>query len=185
MTPFIGMIQIFGFDWAPRGWARCDGALLQISSNTALFSLLGTIYGGDGRTTFKLPDLRGRAAVHSGSGPGLTHRSIGQQGGVEETVLNQNNLPSHSHTAVVGGDVKLPISDSDANTDSIADGYLTNQSNDFYHDTASAGEFAGALANDITVTLSNTGASTPFNNMQPYLVINYCIALEGVYPSRS
>jgi microcystin-dependent protein len=185
MTPFIAQIQIFGFDWAPRGWARCDGTLLAINSYQALFSLIGTIYGGDGRTTFALPDLRGRVPVHSGSGPGLTDRRIGAKSGAETTTLTTNNLPSHTHTAVVGGDVKLPISDSDANTDSIADGYLTNQSNDFYHDTPSAGEFAGALVNQITVTLTNTGNNVAFNNMQPYLVVNYCIALEGIFPSRN
>jgi microcystin-dependent protein len=185
MTPFIGMIQIFGFEWPPRGWARCDGAILAINNYTALFSLIGTIYGGDGRTTFKLPDLRGRVPVHSGSGPGLTTRSIGQQGGAETTTLNQNNLPSHSHTAVVGGDVKMPVSEGDPNTDAIAGAFLTNQSTDFYHDTASTGEFAGALVNQITVTLQNTGNNTAFNNMQPYLVMNYCIALEGIFPSRN
>jgi microcystin-dependent protein len=185
MEPFLGQITMFGFDWAPRGWARCDGQLLPINSNQSLFSLLGTIYGGDGRTTFALPGLRGRVGVHSGQGAGLTNRTIGQKTGGQTTILNTNNMPAHTHNAVVGGDVKLPISDSDANTDSIADGYLTNQSNDFYHDTPSAGEFAGALANSITVSVTNAGAGQDFNNMQPYLVINYCIALTGIYPSRN
>ncbi len=95
--PFIGQIQTFGFNFAPRGWARCDGQLLPISSNSALFSLLGTTYGGDGRTTFGLPDLRGRAALHQGQGPGLSNRNLGQRAGAENTTLTVNQMPSHNH----------------------------------------------------------------------------------------
>jgi microcystin-dependent protein len=185
MDPFIGQISMFGFDWAPRGWARCDGQLLPIAQYQSLFALIGTIYGGDGRTTFALPGLRGRVGVHSGQGAGLNSRPIGQKTGHQTTILNTNNMPAHSHTAVVGGDVKMPVSDGDPNTDAIAGAYLTNQSTDFYHDTASTGEFAGALSNQITVTVANTGSATDFNNMQPFQVINYCIALVGVFPSRN
>lgn len=99
MEPFIGQIQTFGFSFALRGWALCDGQLLPISSNTALFSLLGTTYGGDGRTTFALPDLRGRAAIHQGAGPGLSPRVIGSKGGAETVALSQNEIPNHTHIA--------------------------------------------------------------------------------------
>ena len=104
MEPFIGQIQAFGFNFALRGWAKCDGQLLPISSNSALFSLLGTIYGGDGRTNFALPDLRGRMAIHEGSGPGLTKRALGSKGGVESVALSVNQMPAHSHRVIAEGD---------------------------------------------------------------------------------
>ncbi|MCB0706365.1 MAG: phage tail protein [Saprospiraceae bacterium] len=185
MTPFVGQIQIFGFNWAPRGWALCDGQLLAISSNTALFSLIGTIYGGDGVTTFALPDLRGRAPIHEGNGPGLSSRKIGEKGGSETTTLTVNNMPSHNHIATVGGSVQMPVSASSGNTDSPSGAYLTSTSDDFYNDSAAAGEFAGALQNSLTVNVLNTGGGIPFNNMQPYLVVNYSIALQGIFPSRN
>ncbi|MBR9921332.1 MAG: phage tail protein [Bacteroidetes bacterium] len=185
MEPFIGQIQIFGFNWAPRGWALCDGQLLPIAQNTALFSLIGTTYGGDGRTTFALPDLRGRAALHHGHGPGLSTRPIGQKGGTETTTLNMTNLPSHTHTAVVGGSVQLPVSGNEPDTDSPSGAFLSAQSDDFYNGAASAGEFAGALSTNLTVTNGNTGGNIPFNNMEPFLVVNYSIALVGIFPSRN
>ncbi|MBR9921331.1 MAG: phage tail protein [Bacteroidetes bacterium] len=184
-TPILGMICMFGFDFAPRNWAKCDGQLMSISANQALFSLLGTIYGGDGRTTFGLPDLRGRAALHEGSGPGLSPRTIGARGGAETTTLTVPNMPAHTHTAVVGGSVQLPVSGNEPDTDSPSGAFLSAQSDDFYNGAASAGEFAGALSSNLTVTNTNTGGNLAFNNMQPFLVINYCIATQGLYPSRT
>ncbi|MCB0706366.1 MAG: phage tail protein [Saprospiraceae bacterium] len=183
--PFVGMISTFGFDFAPRYWMKCDGQLLPITQYQTLFSLIGTIYGGDGRTTFALPDLRGRVALHEGHGPGLSDRVIGQKGGSENTMLITNNLPPHNHGATVGGSVQMPVSASSGNTDSPSGAYLTSTSTDFYADTVAAGEFSGALTSNLSVTLGMTGGSMPVNNMQPYLTINYCICVNGIYPSRS
>jgi microcystin-dependent protein len=168
--PFIAEIKIFAGNFAPRGWAFCDGQLVQISQNTALFSLIGTIYGGDGRTTCGLPNLQGRAPMHPGRGPGLTPRSIGQRGGVEQVTLTQNQLGSHTHP--------LRALDDDPNSDSLASGVA-----------ASAGDpaFAGP-ANLVTMasgSLASTGGGQPHANVQPFLVLNFIIALVGVYPSRS
>jgi microcystin-dependent protein len=177
MEPFIGQIQTFGFNFPPRGWALCNGQLLAISAYQALFSLLGTIYGGDGRTTFGLPDLRGRAALHFGTGPGLTNRPIGQKGGTQTNTLTKNQLPSHTHTATThcqsgGGDANVAANNiwsKDALTGSAT--YQTAAPN--------ATMRAGAVTND------NTGGGQSVNNMQPYQVINFSIALVGIYPSRN
>ncbi|MCW5517436.1 phage tail protein [Muriicola sp. Z0-33] len=166
MEPFIGQIQAFGFNFAPRGWALCDGSLLAISSNEALFSLLGTIYGGDGRTTFGLPDLRGRAPMHFGTGPGFSTRTIGQRGGSETNVIGVNNMPSHNHAIAA-----MAEGDSDDPTGNVVAGDGTN---------------AFGTTSDISAApTANTGGGQAVNNMQPYLVVNYCIALTGVYPSRN
>ncbi len=178
MNPFIGQIIMFGGNFAPRGWALCDGQLLSIAQNTALFSILGTTYGGDGRTTFGLPDLRGRVAMHAGNGPGLTPRRLGQKGGTETNTLNVTQLPSHNHLAT--GTVNLGTV---ANTASGSGAFLpiTTGAN-FYSDT---GGNADMNANALTVTTSNTGNSSPVNNIQPYQCVNFIIALVGVFPSRS
>ena len=190
MEPFIGQIAMFGGNFAPLGWAFCDGQLLPINKNQALFSLLGTTYGGDGRTTFGLPELRGRFAMHAGNGPGLTPRPLGQKSGTQTNTLNQNQLPAHTHTAVIGGDIKIPVSAVKVNeggspSDSPNGAYLTAQDDDFYQGSPSANEFLGAPVNQITVTNMNTGASQPVNNLQPYQCVNYIIALTGIFPSRS
>lgn len=171
--PFIGEIRVFGFNFAPRGWALCDGQLLPIAQNTALFSLLGTIYGGDGRTTFALPDLRGRAALHQGNGPGLSPRAIGQRSGSETNTLSVNQLPSHTHQVRAFG------GPGNANT---APGNVW--SNDAGNQSATYNSGA-ANANMGSSALANTGGNQAVNNMQPFLVVNYCIALTGIFPSRS
>jgi microcystin-dependent protein len=170
--PFIGQIQPFGFNFAPRGWAMCDGQLLPISSHSALFSLLGTFYGGDGRTTFALPDLRGRACLHLGSGPGLSPRTIGQKFGNESTTLGLSNLPSHTHA--------LMAKDRKGNQQSPSGHVLAiDNGGDFIY-TSEAPDVSMAGA-----SVGSTGNSQAFNNMQPALVVNWCIALVGVYPSRN
>ncbi len=162
--PFIAEIRIFAGNFAPRGWAFCDGQLLPISNNTALFSLIGTTYGGDGRSTTALPNLQGRAPMHPGRGPGLTERKLGQRIGAEATSLSEAQIPSHTH-----------------NVDAHTDGDETSPVNHYLEDcwyTATANADSGSV-------ISNTGSGQSHNNMQPYLAINFIIALQGLYPSRS
>ena len=185
--PFIGQIQTYGFNFAPRGWAKCDGQLLPISQNTALFSLLGTIYGGDGRTTFALPDLRGRAPMHQGNGPGVSTRKIGQRPGTEYVTLNVAQMPAHDHTgeATLSGNVKCNSGAGNADSpvgNSLAQIARTNQ----YSTTGPNADMAeGTLDAAGNLTTGNAGGSQSHSNMQPSLVINYCIALVGLFPSRS
>lgn len=179
MEPFIGQIQVFPYNFAPRGWAFCHGQLLPISENTALFSLIGTIYGGDGRTTFALPDLRGRVAIGEGTGPGLTNRRLGERGGSEMTTLTVANMPNHTHNFVSPG-VSIPVSEEDADQDEANGKYLANGT--FYHNS-SGGAYGGGPV-PVTGTNTNTGGQQPFHNMEPYLGLHYCIALVGIFPSR-
>jgi microcystin-dependent protein len=166
MDPFIAQIMLFGGNFAPRGWAFCDGQLLQISSNQALFSIVGTTYGGDGRVTFALPDLRGRVPVHPGSGPGLPPLRGGQQGGTPTNTLNVSQLPSHSH-GIAGS--------TGAQTTNRPTGASSSAGNSYSTETPDTS----------MAPTSATGNGTPVNNMQPYLGIHYIIALVGTFPSRS
>ena len=166
--PFIGEIRPFGFNFAPRGWAKCEGQLLPIAENTALFSLFGTTYGGDGRSTFGLPDLRGRDAMSMGNGPGLTDRRIGEKFGTETVTLTANEVPAHNHSmhaASEGADQSKP------GGNEIAGGT-------FYHAPATDAIMSPS-------SIGNTGGGQGHNNMQPSLIVNYCVALTGTYPSRS
>lgn len=172
--PFVGEIRAFGFNFAPRGWAQCNGQLLAISANSALFSLLGTIYGGDGRTTFGLPDLRGRFATNYGQGPGLSSRSIGQQGGTEQNYLTIDQMPSHSHA------VSVHVADDDATTNEVDGTVLANSAGNTYSTAAPDGTLSPNAA-----TSAPMGNNQATNNMPPFLAVNYCIALVGIYPSRS
>ena len=185
--PFIGQIQIFAGNFAPRGWAFCEGQLLPISQNTALFSILGTIYGGDGRTTFALPDLRGRVPISPGTGPGLPNYRLGTRAGTETNVMNTLHLPSHTHTATgttkasnAVGTTNNPEGKVLATGKAVVDRSTSYNAN-IYGDAANV----NMAANGVTVTVNNTGASAAINNMQPYLVTNYIIALIGTFPSRS
>jgi microcystin-dependent protein len=173
--PFLGQIQMFGFTFNPRGWANCDGQLLQIAQNQALFSLYGTTYGGDGRTTFGLPDLRGRAPIHVGQGTGLPAYTQGQKSGSPTVTLNDTEIPSHTHTFAVP-----------CNTD---DGSSDEPQNQFPA-KAAGGEtiYAAAATPNAVMGAGTTGANgggRDHNNMQPYLVIRFCCALQGLYPSRN
>ncbi|MCG8465922.1 MAG: tail fiber protein [Xanthomonadales bacterium] len=166
--PFIAEIRIFAGNFAPRGWAFCNGQLLPISQNTALFSLIGTTYGGDGRSTTALPNLEGRAPMHPGRGPGLTSRRLGQRGGTEMVSLSEAQMPNHTHslmTSIEDGDRRSPGNSS------------------FGRGTALYGPPNNLGAMDSN-TLVNSGGSQPHNNMQPFLAINFIIALTGLYPSR-
>jgi microcystin-dependent protein len=171
--PFIGQIIMFGGNFAPRGWAKCEGQLLPISRYSALFSILGTTYGGDGRTTFGLPDLRGRVAIGDGNSPGLSDYRLGSKGGSENVTLTTNQIPSHNHSYT--NDV-VKISPMPA-TSSQPTGYLgaTNNLNIF------ANPSGGNASNNT----NNTGGQQSFDIRQPYQTVNYIIALQGTFPSRS
>ena len=169
--PFIAEIRIFAGNFAPRGWAFCDGQLLPISQNTALFSLIGTTYGGDGRTTTALPDLMGRAPMHPGRGPGLTDRRLGQSGGDSTVTLSEAQLPSHSHSwraAEAPAALQAPSSNRSMTRSSI-----------------NAWTTATNLVPLAEQALPSAGGSQAHNNLQPFLVMNFIIALVGLYPSRS
>jgi microcystin-dependent protein len=167
--PFIGEIRNFGFTFAPVGWAQCQGQLMSISQNTALFSLLGTTYGGDGRSTFGLPDLRGRTAISVGQGPGLSQRTQGQTGGEEQVTLTSQQVAPHTHP-VAGSSQATAKSPANA-----VPGY-----------TAAASSYGTSA--DLQMSSGMVGPNAggqPHDNMPPYLVTNWCIALQGIYPSRS
>ena len=180
---------MWGGNFAPRQFAYCDGQLLPISSNTALFSLLGTIYGGDGRTTFALPDLRGRVPMHQGNGPGLSTRPLGQKGGQETIVLNLLEIPSHNHqtTGTVSGTVVAENDTADA--PGPRGKYFANSSpNNTYKqsNTNPQNMATGSVSVDLSGgSTTLTGGSQPHYNMQPYLVVSFIIALQGIFPSRN
>ena len=169
--PFVGEIRMFAGNFAPRGWAFCDGQLLAVSQNDALFSLFGTIYGGDGRTTFGLPDMRGRIPIHAGSGPGLSPRSLGSKAGEENVTLITNQLPSHTHTMQASLDPGSETNPSGNLTasDLAVDAYFSNP-------PSTAG-----LASD---AITSVGGSRPHTNLQPFICVNFIVALVGIYPSR-
>lgn len=171
--PFLGQIITVGFNFAPRGFAFCDGTSMSIANNDALYSLLGTTYGGDGVTTFNLPDLRGRAAINQGTGPGLTSRPMGQMAGQTAHTLTTTEMAGHSHLVMA----------SEANATS---GVPTD--NFYALDTAIGATIYSTAAPNTTMNpqmLSAAGGSQPHENMQPFLVINFCIALEGIYPTQN
>ena len=169
--PFIAEIRIFAGNFAPRSWAFCDGQLLPVSQNTALFSLIGTTYGGDGRSTTALPDLQGRVAMHPGRGPGLTSRRLGQRGGIETVTLSEAQMPNHNHSMLASGP-------SNTNTPGSTAAYATNPLVRQYSTASNLVALAPSA-------LQNTGGSQSHNNLQPFIAMNFIIALQGLYPSRS
>lgn len=177
MDPFIGMIIMFGGNFAPRGWAFCDGQLIAINDNSALFSILGTTYGGDGRTTFALPDLRGRAPKHAGNGPGLSNYRLGEKGGSEDVTLTVNELPSHTHACQVNAR-NSPGNKANPNNKVWA-------ADDTAENTYSNLAGTDAIMRSDAVVAANTGNSQAFGVVGPYQCVNFIIALEGIFPSRS
>ena len=173
VEPYIGEIMLFAGNFAPQGWAFCDGQLLPIAPNTALFSLLGTYYGGDGQTTFALPDLRGRVPMHTGSGPGpgLSPRSLGETGGSEAVTLAAGQMPAHTHS--------LQVDSANGTTASPGGALLAR---DPAGTPAYGVNATGALS---AQAIASAGGNQPHQNMPPFLAINYCIALQGAYPPRS
>ncbi|MBI4914268.1 MAG: phage tail protein [Acidobacteria bacterium] len=169
--PFVAEIRIFPFNFAPRGWAWCDGQLLPLSQNTALFSLLGTTYGGNGKSNFALPDLQGRAPMFWGQGPGLSLHDLGETGGTETVSLLESEIPSHAHT--MRADAADPA---DVNIANPAASLAQSTGGTLYHAVAGAQLAFGALA--------PAGGDQPHNNLQPYVTFYFCIALQGVFPPR-
>lgn len=180
MDEYLAIIKIFAGNFAPRGWAFCQGQLMSIAQNTALFSLLGTTYGGDGRTTFGIPDLRGRIPVGTGNGPGLSPVVLGQMAGTENVTLTLNNLPAHNHA--VTGTVKVPVNANGGVTDNPVDHFLAQAGSNIYGGSASLGDYAGNL--EVNLQTGIIGGSVPFNNASPYLGLNYIICMQGIFPSR-
>ncbi|MEQ1822294.1 MAG: tail fiber protein [Fimbriimonadaceae bacterium] len=170
--PYIGELKLVPYNFAPRGWAFCAGQLLPIAQNTALFSLLGTTYGGNGVSTFGLPDLRGRIVVHPGQGPGLSNYDQGERAGVESVTLTQSQIPAHNHLVQVNGNPP---------TQATAPGAFAAQT------AGTVGNTYGTVTtgNMPSATIATVGGSQPHSNEQPYLTLNYVIALEGVFPPRN
>jgi len=171
VDPFLGEIRMAGFNFAPRGWAFCNGAILGIAQNTALFSLLGTTYGGNGTTTFALPNLAGRLPLHMGQGPGLSPRTIGEFGGSETVALSVQQMPSHRHT--------LFAASAGTRTATASGNVLASGEADIFKRGPVP---TVALAPE---QLALTGGSQPHPNMQPFLAVNFIIAIEGIFPSRN
>lgn len=168
--PFVAEIRIFPFNFAPRGWAWCDGQLLPLSQNTALFSLLGTTYGGNGQSNFALPNLQGNAPMHPGQGPGLSLHDLGETGGSETVSLLESEIPSHSHTVMAG-----------------TRGASYNPQNNALARTRGGAAYRSTNTNLTTMNasaLAPAGGDQPHNNMMPYLTLYFCIALQGVFPPR-
>jgi microcystin-dependent protein len=174
MDPFVAEIRIFPFNFAPKGWAWCNGQLLPLSQNTALFSLLGTTYGGDGKSNFALPDLQGRAPMHPGQGPGLSLHDLGETGGSETVTLLQSEMPNHPHTLRANTDI------ADVQSPSPARSIARSQNANAYK--APAGQPVVQLSPQ---ALAPAGGDQPHNNMQPYLTFHFNIALQGVFPPRT
>lgn len=172
-NPFVAEVRIFGFNFAPTGWAHCNGQLIPISQNTALFSLLGTTYGGDGKSTFALPDFEGSGGVQAGQGQGLTQRFLGEMSGVSAVTLLTTEMPLHTHTAKATPDA-ASVAGPAGNIWAQA---VSDQGGFDYYNTAGPNVMSPNA-------LQLAGGSLPHNNMQPYLVLNFCIALQGVFPSR-
>lgn len=176
-SPFVAEIRIFGFQFAPKGWAFCNGQILPLSQNTALFSLLGTTYGGDGRSNFALPNLQGSAPLQQGQGPGLSLRDLGEQAGEQTVTLLNTELPAHTHGA--------------ASANAVGGGTLLSPANNIWANPstrrATVNMYAAGPGNAPMdpLALAVAGGSQPHNNMQPYLCLNFCIALQGVYPPRT
>lgn len=173
-NPYLGEIRLVGFNFAPRGWAYCYGQLMPIDQNDALYALLGTTYGGDGQTTFGLPDFQGRLPVHQGQGPGLSNYVLGQLGGTENVTLTTQQLPSHTHTLAASTN---PANQSAASS-SVAIGQQTGGA--LFTQTSN-----GVDSTLQSATLQLTGGNQPHSNLQPSLAVNFIIALEGIFPSRN
>jgi microcystin-dependent protein len=190
MDPFLSQILIWPPNFAPRGWALCAGQVLPINQNTALFSLIGTFYGGDGRTTFALPNLQGRVPIGAGQGAGLSPYVVGDMGGVESVQLNASTLPSHSHSASQNLTVQVPAVAGAGTTNSPSPSVTPAAPTDAarnpvnIYSNQAAGTTLGSPTVSGSVAIGATGNNQPHENRQPFLALNYIIALQGIFPSR-
>ena len=181
MDGYVAEVRLFGGNFAPRNWALCQGQLMPIAQNTALFSLLGTTYGGNGQTTFALPDLKGRLALHPGQGPGLSAYALGQSGGSETVTILAANLPAHTHG--VTGSATMNATAADGDQDSPQNTYPAAMAGTDMYVTSHNGSLMGAMQNNFTS--GNTGQGSPSNNRQPVLALNFIICLSGIFPARN
>lgn len=180
MEGYMACVTMFAGNFAPRNWQYCAGQLVAIANNTALFSLLGTMYGGDGRVTFGLPDLRGRVVVGQGQGAGLSDYTQGEMSGTETNTLLSSNLPQHNHVAVVTA--KMQVNGNNSTTDNPEAAYFGTATSNIYNN-ANSGQYMGPLHTVATVGV--TGSNVPMNNIQPSLGMNYIICMYGIFPSRN
>jgi microcystin-dependent protein len=171
--PFVAEIRIFPFNFPPKGWAFCNGQILPISQNTALFSLLGTTYGGDGKSNFALPNMEGNAPMHPGQGPGLSLHDLGETGGSQTVSLLESEIPAHSHTVFAG-----PVQFAGNTNVAVGNSFAKSSQGNAYAPAANLVQLS-------PFSVPPAGGDQPHNNMQPYLTLNFCIALQGVYPPRT
>ncbi|WP_428223269.1 phage tail protein [Flavobacterium sp.] len=179
--PFIGEIKILGFNFAPRGYAFCQGQIMSIAQNTALFSLLGTMYGGNGQTTFALPDLQGRMPIGQGQGPGLNNFTMGEKSGFPNVTLTTPNMPAHNHAAT-GINVRIPVTAASEESNAT-NNYIGNATSDTFGPSPSQTASLGSPV--VSGATAPAGGSQPFSVQNPYLAMNYSIALVGIFPSRN
>jgi len=172
MEGYLAQILMFGGNFAPRNWVFCDGQLLAISQFSALFSLLGTTYGGDGRTTFGIPEMRGRVPMHAGNGPGLSNRPLGQRGGAETTTLTLAQMPTHNHPTAV------EVNNQDGEEANVAGQFISNHPGAFNENGISGQTLGG-------VSAGNAGGNQSHNNIQPFTVVNFVLCVSGIFPSRN
>ncbi len=174
MEPFLGAVMPFAFKYAPLGWYSCEGQALSIAQNTALFSLLGTMYGGDGQTTFKIPDLRGRTIIGQGQGPGLASYDVGEAAGATTATMTLNTMPAHNHLVVISAN-QIESESNDPANNYFGGGAGTNYTN----------SATDVQLNTAAATTSQVGNNMPFSIVNPYMAMFYCIAFEGIFPSRN
>jgi microcystin-dependent protein len=181
MTPYVGAIFAFGFNFPPQGWMTCNGSLISISEYQALFSLIGTTYGGDGVSTFAIPNMNGRVPIGAGQGTGLSNYVLGQRAGTESVTLTSNNLPSHTHAVI---SAKLPVSANSGELNDPTNAYFGISDNVIGTTYTDSGNSTTMGANPVAQT-GVAGSSMPINILNPLLTVNYCIAVEGIFPPRN
>lgn len=182
-TECISEIRMFAGTFAPLGWALCDGSLQSIANNNALFALIGTTYGGDGQTTFALPDLRGRVAIHPGTGPGLSNYVLGQQAGTPTITLTAANVSGHSH--VISGNAGVASASGDGQAAAAVNNFPAGNGDSIYSTTTDNSVMAPASLAGLTVAPQTPSGNAPINNMKPYAATNFIICVEGIFPSRN
>jgi microcystin-dependent protein len=183
MEGYISEIRMFAGNFPPRGWAYCNGSLQSINNYAAVFALLGTAFGGDGQTTFALPDLRGRVPIHTGTGPGLSNYQLGQMSGQESVTLLASNVGGHTHA--VTGNAGIAVATGDGQTPVAVNNYPAGNGEAIYSSSNSNSLMAPASLSGVTVAVQTPSGSSPISTLQPYIAINFIICMEGIFPSRN